>query len=226
MSTVTQLLEAFSNSDVLVAFFGALSGIIATICSYKGLKYKNNKQEEIKKRLMINHHFFNSLDILVNEVNNNFHFKNKGKELLCKEIVTVQMKDLKQGLLRLAQNVDNGHIQDEEHLYNTCLIIFNKNSTLLHRFYKESNNYTDDEARALEIVIFKYENWTSGINDIILDNIRMCCYSSSYKDIPTKCSVILDMYLSTIFITTNIAEKTICSLNGDLRGMIFKGVTI
>lgn len=216
------------SDEVIISIISAICGVVTTAIPFI-IKNKNatnnNTNDEVKIRKLVNHHFFNSIDILITEVNTNFYFKNKGKELIAKEIITVQMSDLKESLLEVAEKVDNGHIQDEEHLYNTCLQVYNKNITLMHSFYKDSNKYTKEESYALDMVIFKYDQWNDS-KENVLDNIRSCCYSNSYKDIQTKFSVILDLYLYVASSTINLMEKTITSLNGDLKTLVFKGVTI
>lgn len=211
------------DSSVVVAIITTIGSIVTTI--YATHVKKQNKSE-VKIKKLVNHHFFNRVDLLITEINNNFYFKNKGKELICKEIINKQITHIKEKLVTLATNIDNLHIQDEEHLYNTCLLIMNDITIYSYNFYKEDNTYTEEERKILDLVMFKYEQWNSTFNNSIIENIKMCCFSSSYKDLQTKCSVILDIYLSIIIIKSNIAEKTICSLNGDLRGMTFKGVVI
>lgn len=211
------------DSSVIVAIITTIGSIVTTI--YATHVKKQNKSE-VKIKKLVNHHFFNRVDLLITEINNNFYFKNKGKELICKEIINKQITHIKEKLITLATNIDNLHIQDEEHLYNTCLLIMNDITIYSYNFYKEDNTYTEEERKILDLVMFKYEQWNSTFKNSIIENIRMCCFSSSYKDLQTKCSVILDIYLSIIIIKSNIAEKTICSLNGDLRGMTFKGVVI
>ena len=69
------------SDEVIISIISAICGVITTAIPFI-IKNKNaannNINDEIKTRKLVNHHFFNSIDILITEVNTNFYFKNKG----------------------------------------------------------------------------------------------------------------------------------------------------
>ena len=85
-------------------------------------------------------------------------------------------------------------------------------------------NYTIEDQHVLDIVMSKYEKWNVSHNQYILENISICCNSPFYNTIQIKASVILDIYLTCAVEIINSAQKTLDSLNGDLKGLVFKGV--
>ena len=84
----------------------------------------------------------------------------------------------------------------------------------------------DEEKKALDIVMSKYDNWERDYTENLLCNISTCCNNQFYNSLDTKASVIFDIYLTCAVEVINSAQKTLDSLNGDLKGLVFKGVRL
>lgn len=217
-------------TKVTIAFitglFGLLSGIITTYIKQKNTSKREDEQREAEKNLLINHYIFNKLTKLKNQVLQTFTLKNKGKELIFKDILSNQIMIYIKELTELAKNIDNGHIKTSDHLLNSVLKSNNNINDNLHNYYKNNSMYTEEEKKALDIVMSKYDNWEISYTENLLENIGTCCNSQFYNSIDIKASVIFDIYLTCAVELINSAQKTLNCLNGDLRGLVFKGVRL
>lgn len=216
------------NSEVLVSIitgaFGLVTGVATVWLTTR--KSKNIDQNDEAQMLLKDHHFFIRLDALCDNVNRTFSLANKGKEAVFKDIITNQLELYKEKLGELATEVDSGCIVDCQHLYNRNLQCFNSILNSLHTYYKNNQGYTVEEQEVLDIVMKKYETWHQDKIDYILENLMMACNSPFYDTIQIRTAVVLDLYLGAAIDTINYAEKTLNHINGDLKGLRFKGVQI
>ena len=213
-----KVIEAF-----VTGLFGLITGVVTTCIKQKFSKKKTTKKTN-PKNLLINHHIFNRLDIVSTQVQQAFTLRNKGKEAVFKDIIVNQINIYINNLKNLAKDVDSGHIQTNDHLYNATLKYMDRINKSLHSYYVNNINYTIEDQHVLDIVMSKYEKWNVSHNQYILENISICCNSPFYNTIQIKASVILDIYLTCAVEIINSAQKTLDSLNGDLKGLVFKGV--
>lgn len=212
------------NESVLKEIIATIGTIIVAIVtgwfSYKTAK-KSKGRISLKK-----HSFFTRIEILQGEVTRNFNLKNKGKEIVFKEVIVTQLSIFNEILKNFAQDIEDGKITDSSELYNRAIVDFENIYQNLHVFYENSNMYSEEDKRVISIVMNKYEDWNEDIIGHCKENLLMICNSPFYSDVPTKGAVILDSYMSITVDTINYAEKTLNHINGDLRGLVFKGQVI
>lgn len=220
------------SNEVIVALitgaFGLITGITTMLIQskYKNANNNNKKDKEINCKLLKDHHFFNRIKMIADNVNRTFTLENKGKEIVFKDIITRQLELMDTNLEKLVKQVDTGCIVDENHLYNKNLQCFNNIMNSLHTFYKYDDRYTDEEKHILNIVMKKYENWQEDKVTLMTTNLSVICSSPFYSSIAVKTAIILDLYLTIAIDIVNDAEKTLNNINGDLKGLKFKDVII
>lgn len=204
----------------LITVMGTITvTLITCIFSYK--KAKNQKTNLILK----NHIFFKKIKSIKNDVNISFHLKNKGKEKIFKHIITEHLNIFSYVLEDFVHDIDSGVIKNPNDLCDRCINDFESILNKLQCFYF-NGDYSKEDIEVLNIVMGKYVNWNEDLIRHNKENIYMICNSLFYPDVVTKASVILDSYLSVAINTINNGEKTLNNINGDLRGLTFKGVVI
>lgn len=193
--------------------------LLTTYGAYIGIKKSKNKK-------LITHPLFNKIKIEKNTISNYFTIKNKGKELIFKDILAEHLSIIEKNALQLCNKFDNHEIKTEEQLYEESYKILENIISELSTFYINNSKYTNEEQETLGIVMNKYTVWNKDREDEMIARIKEICVSSFYPTLETKCITIFDTFL---FITNDIiidANKTLNALNGDLHGLTFKGVKL
>lgn len=199
------------------------TGILAYLGSKKNSKKEDNEHEKLK---LIFHPVFTRIDFYKNIVLNTFEFKNKGKEIVFKEILVQHLGIYKEILMDLCEAIDNKEEMDTNELRNRSINCISEINVKLNTFYVDNCKFTDDEKKVLDIVIGKYHNWDYGRESRMVDSVETICSSSFYPNTYAKAVTILDIFLFAIGDTIEDANKTLNNLNGDLKGLEFKGVVI
>jgi hypothetical protein len=206
--------------EIIAGVFG-LATIILTALLNKSMKSNKEKLPELNK-----HHVFTRLEVLKNHISVNFSVQNKGKELVFKELLNNNLDIWKENLKELADILDtNCESMDNVAFQNTILNQFEKGLVSFSSFY-QTESYTNDEQEVLKIVMKKFNKWNYKRVDSFRDTLMIVCTTQFYLDKKVKSAVIFDMYISFFVDTIYDAENTLGELNGDLRGCIFKGITI
>ena len=223
--------------QVQVEIVKALSAIgtaaIAALSAYIGVKYTNNKdkdkdsnsKEEPYKIKLINHPVFTRIEFNKNMVMTGFEFKNKGKETIFKEILVQHLNIYKETLKDLCEHLDEKEMDTNE-LLNRSVTAISNIMVKLQNFYVNDDSFTAEEKKVLKIVLDKYHTWDMEREQKTLDMISNICGSAFYPTTYAKAVTILDMFLFFINDTIEDANKTLNGLNGDLKGLKFKGVVI
>jgi len=227
----------FSNSDptvqveIVKAITAILTSITAIVGTYVGIKKKreknsNDKKNENGKLKLIYHPAFTRIEYNKNEIKNCFELKNRGKEILFKEIITKHLDIYKCYLKEFAIYIDKNNYIDYNELENRSMEIFNKIINELNCFYVNDMSYSREEKIVLEMVLDKYQLWNNHRQRIAVEMIKNICGSVFYPSVYAKSVTILDVFLFLITDAVEEADKTLNSLNGDLKGLVFRGVMI
>lgn len=226
----------FNNSDptvqveIVKAITAILTSIIAIVSTYVGIKKKFKKDSNDKKSSdklkLIYHPAFTRIQYNKNEIKNCFELRNKGKEILFKEIITKHLDIYKFHLKDFAIYIDNNRNINYNELENRSMEVLNKIINELNCFYINDNSYSSEEKKVLEIVLDKYQLWNNHRQNIAVEMIQNICGSVFYPSVYAKSVTILDVFLFLITDAVNEAEKTLNGLNGDLKGLVFRRVMI
>ena len=210
------------SETIITTLMESMSAIVVAIIGAVGvLKFKKDKSQKLKY-----HPVFSKIDFDKDLVKT-FEFKNKGKELVFKEILDKHLDFYNEELKDFVDTIDNdANDMDSNELCNRAKTVISDIRDDIIAFYKNDRNYTDDEKAALKIVLNKYNNWNFDRDKNMMDMIEHVCGSTFYATTYTKAVTILDLFLFSIAETIEDANKTLNSLNGDLKGLKFKGVEI
>ncbi len=225
----------FYNSDpelqveIVRAIAAILTSITAIMGTYVGIKKKrrkNSNDEENDKLRLIYHPVFTRIEYNKNTIRNCFEIRNKGKEILFKEIISKHLDICKLFLKEFVNYIDDNKDIDYNQLENRSVEVLSKIINELNYFYISDTSYSAEEKKVLEIVLEKYQLWNSHRQNIAVDMIKNVCGSVFYPDAYAKTVTILDVFLFLITDVVDEADKTLNSLNGDLKGLVFRGVMI
>ena len=157
---------------------------------------------------------------------NTFEFKNRGKEIIFKDILLHHLTIYNDIINKLAKEIDENSDMNSNELANRAISAVSDIRCQLNNFYIADTTYTTSEKKALKIVLEKYNNWNFNRDSNMIEMISHVCGSTFYNTTYTKAVTILDLFLFAITETIEDANKTLNSLNGDLKGLKFKGVEI
>lgn len=210
---------------------GVVTVIVALITgagAYVGGNHliKRGSSNESERMKLSNHPLFARVELNKNVILTHFRLENKGKEVVFKEILIRHMEIYKKHALDLCANVEDGNIADSQELYNKSVETLSSIIKDLSQFYKFDNMFSDEERMVLDIVMSKYNHWNYDREKEIMDRIGEVCGSAFYPDTYTKAVTVLDSFLFAMNDTVSDANKTLNSINGDLKGLKFRGVVI
>lgn len=212
------------SEAVIVAI---VTGVFSTVAIVLNSILNNKKKSKSNGNVELKFHpFFARAEMLKNHIDHTFVMENKGKEKVFKDIIKSQINAFQEVLLKVATEIDEEKITDSTHLYNKHLEALDEIINLHHSYYKCNPDYTLEEQHVLDIVMKKYDMWHQSKINFLQENIMSVCNSPFYDTQIIKGAVILDLYLSMAIDTINDASRTLNRINGDLKGLKFKGVII
>lgn len=212
-------LEIIRGTVTIVATF------ITALGAFLGSKAFIKRKESDKMKLS-SHPIFSKVEFNKNVILSHFRLENKGKEVVFKEILVKHMDVYKDHASVLCGKLENEDIKDANELYNSSVIALGDIITDLRQFYVSDHRFTDEEKKVLDIVMSKYNHWNYDREREILSRIQEVCGSAFYPDVYTKAVTVLDTFLFAMNDTVADANKTLNSINGDLKGLKFRGVVI
>lgn len=209
--------------EIVKGVVAVMTAAIAALGAYIGVKRSAENKAKIK---LANHPVFTRIEFYKHIVLTSFEYKNKGKEIVFKEILVQHLSIYNNFLEKLCKEIDENDKMDATELLNKGTRALSDITRYLSDFYKDNVNFTPEEKQVLEIVLDKYQMWDSGRETKIMEMIENVCGSAFYPDTYSKAVTIFDLFLFTISDTIEDANKTLSYINGDLKGLKFKGVVI
>jgi hypothetical protein len=209
------------NAEVWIAFITGIFGILTVI-----IKAIVDKRKGFSRAVKLGEHpFFARMQLLRRHITTTFCLPNRGKQEVFKEILTNKIDATTAALKAAIPDIEKCASDDGTRLYNIHMEALQQSIRDFQQFYK-NDRYTEDEQRALETVLQKFNKWNAERVDYMTETIQMVCSSPFYADCRTKASVLFDLYIGLFIDTLNDAERTLNELNGDLTGLTFKGIVI
>lgn len=155
-----------------------------------------------------------------------FTLKNKGKEAMFKDMLLMHLDIWGDNVMKLATQLEECDDDiDGITFENIILNHFEKGLKDFSNYYKNSN-FTYDEQVGLDLVMAKFNKWNYPRTKMFRETLLVVCNSQFYMSQKVKSAVILDMYISHFVDTISDAELTVNDINGDLKGLVYKGITI
>lgn len=218
-------MEITSISNTVIT--ALITAVVSVIAFYIKEKIKKNQQREKNINLCLNEHpFFVRTEILKSNIQNTFTLANKGKEAVFKDIICNLINNMEIVLSELSKRIDKGQIKDSTELYNEHIEALNRIIEKHHSYYKNNLSYTKEDQDILGIVMKKFDLWNQNRIEFIQEQIMSVCNSQFYKTEEIKAAVILDLYFEISVSILFDAEKTLNSINGELKGFVFRNIKI
>lgn len=218
------------DKDVIIAGLQYVAGpVLAAALTFIAANYQNNKKQRESKINLIYHPVFQRLQAMERAIGLEFTLKNKGKEIIFKDVLSKKIHIFHDNLYELATQTEECIKTCSTDLcngvYNRNMQIFDESIIQYNNFFR-NNNYTVEEQKCLEIVMTKFNKWHKDRVFITKENIELISCSQFYTDCRSKQAAIFDVYIGAFAETINDAEKTLNELNGDLKGLIYKNITL
>lgn len=225
--TTEQVQQSGILSEVIVSITAIL---VAAIPAYFAiLPQLQRRRQQTNEEVAIgiaSHPFFNRAEMIKHHIDMTFSLENKGKEIVFKDIMMNQIEIYQEFLSEVCASVDRGEMETTHDLYNAHIEVIDRITYRHYHYYKDNPRYTHEEQQVLDRVMKKYVIWNKPRIDHLQESLRTICNSPYYTDIYTQAAVIMDTYLGVMVNTLNEASITLGSINGDLSGLTFKGITI
>lgn len=144
----------------------------------------------------------------------NIHMVDKARKAIFTDLLTIRFSGIENVIGNLESKIGFTKLNSDE-LYKLFLdCISDTNNT----FRQESTN-----AGIPEIIIEKYEEWTSRTMEYLLVSSQMILHSNIYDNNEEKVQALYMLITSLLEITIAEAEYTLDTLNGELSGIEYKG---
>lgn len=208
-----------------------ITAIVAPIVTYGATKlidkhYGTKDGEDEKVPKLIEHPFFERMKVLRNSVLYSFEIRNKGKEAIFRDILVHKLDTFIEKMWQVCTQLDNTEEEmDDTSLYNLVIDNF-REAIKEYSIYYKHGDYTNDEVRCIEIVMQKFNKWNYNRMENCMNSIDLISSSEFFVTNTAKMASILDMLLGQFIDTLNDAQLTLNELNGDLKGLTFKGITL
>jgi hypothetical protein len=208
---------------------GIISPTVALLVKYiydkktKELDKSTQKSEDVHISLA-DHPFFERMKILRTHIQYSFELQNKGKQEVFKDILIAKFNIVIEEYWKMVEEIEaRKETLTELELYN-LLIDHIREGLKAHEVYYRTSDYTIQEQKCLELVMKKFNKWHAPRIESVFQSIQNVCNSKFYSGSITKASVALDVLLGAFVDIINDAELTLNELNGDLKGLKFKGI--
>ena len=217
------------DNIIIVAIITGSTTIISTLIT---VVYSKKYKTTMDTMNMSNHVLFDRIRSHERRVESSFSLENKGKELIWKDVLSHKFQIWEKHLRTLASETEEC-MKSCKNQQRTCELFYTRNmryfNLAMNDFsnYYKTNEYSADEQKSLEITLTKFAIWHENRVTFMEDRIKeisddTLAYGTCYQ----KQIAIFDAYLFAFSDTFKDAQVTIEHINGDLKGLVFKGVTI
>ena len=207
-------------SMILCACLPLIPSIVAAI------RRKTSSKATTDTPSLTQHPFFDRSESIKHHIDMTFTLENKGKELIFKEVLIVQITIYQKDLHRFCQRVDANEFKESNELYEAYLKMVDDMTYDHYHFYETSMHYSASEVAIFQKVMKKYVIWNTPHMNLLQQNVIMVCNSSYITDINTQTAVVMDLFGGIMINSLTDAIKSLDSINGDLKGCVYKGVTV
>lgn len=206
---------------ITIAELKILAPVVTSVLDFISTLLKRGKQVNLNT-----HPLFVRTSLNKSNIKMYFTLPNKGKEVVFKDILCSHMDIYNKHAKVLCEKFISKEISDNETLYVESVKSLDNIINDLRNFYVLDDRYTKQEKMVLDIVMEKYNHWNHDRQSDVINRMHEVCNSAFYPSLNNKIVAVLDSFMFAMNDTVSDANKTLNSINGDLKGLIFKGVEI
>jgi len=230
--TVTEITNLIQNYGVGGAFFIITSVTILTITKSKliaetlskhsdkiiGIFSKKKTIREITDSDITNHDIFNYIDFWIHSKIPTFQFSTEYRTLVFRKYLTLYLKSYKKNIHLFIESKDYQEMDDAK-LSKSFIRLIND---VIYDYEREA-----EESGIPKIIIEKMKVKNNDTISLTLDLIEGICSSQfySYDKNLLKVYSILNIFLSILENTITSSEEVCDSINGQIRGFTYNGIT-
>ena len=202
----------------VVALITTGGGIFTSLCAlWAKRKWKNrNNNLKITKKAIKNHYIFSQIEFWKNEMIPNTRFGDEGRNAIIHDFLEIILTNTVIILKDFINNKLTNNSQEEFHSSVIKMIFQIKNES-------ESISIANGIP---EKFIEKFNTWNTRTNIFTKGCIDNICRSKYYPANKDRLYAILNILMSAYESTILDGEKTLCSLNGELDGVVYKNIVL
>lgn len=195
--------------------------IVGSLLDFFGVLLNRGKKVNFR-----NHPLFVRANLNKTNIMMYFTLSNKGKEIVFKDILCKHMDIFNFHAKTLCDKYIAGNVSSGEELYVESVKVLDGILQDLRTFYVNDDRYYQQEKKVLDLVMSKYNHWNQERQMDMVSRMSEICNSAFYPTLNNKMVAILDALMFAMNDTVSDANKTLNNINGDLKGLVFKGVEI
>ena len=202
--------------------------IIVSIASYLFISYID-KKTNAKRVNLREHYIFNRLQTVKRmNIEINFKLKNAEKEVVFKQILKSQIDCILEEVLFIVEDIEENSKKYEHQgaMQERLNLGLNNIFSKLYTFYICDSSYTDEDKRTIKAVLDKFYTINKDRVDRLYEGVLMINTSIFYNTPEEKAYAFFDSLISLVLDQLSVAEISFNNINGDLKGLTFRGGTI
>lgn len=217
-------IQKLANSNGLPFVIALLAVFLGAYAVYAGIKRWSNtpipepeeepSYEEVFRDLT-RHPFFASMQHSVKYRIPHLDIAEPCRKLICRDLLKIKFTVFLRNIQDFLQHGDLNSMS-VEHFHESAVMVV---STSVVEYEQQMR-----EAGIPEVVIDRFGHWHQNTLELIMGLIENASNSRFYRDNNARMVAILDWLQAAFQITLLDAEKTLTSLNGELDGIVYKGM--
>ena len=175
------------------------------------------------------HDIFLKLESLkIRNIETNFKLSSEGKELVFKNILISQVDCVLEEVHMIVEDIteDTKKYEDQTNMQVRLIKGLDRIFSKFNTFYENDHRYTDDDKKTIKIVMDKFIKLNKERVDLLYDGVLEVNSSIFYRTPDEKVCAFFDIIVSLVRDQLINSEATFSRINGDLKGLSFKGVII
>ena len=201
----------------LIALITTGGGVLTSLCAYWAKKRRDRKNNtKISRKILKNHYIFSQVDYWKNEMIPHTKFGDEGRNAIIHDFLEIVLTNTSNILKDFIENKLNNNNQEEFHASVINMLFQIKNET-------ESISVANGIP---EKFIEKFNMWNARTTIFTKGCIDNICRSRYYPTNKDRFYAILNILMSAYESTILDGEKTLCSLNGELDGVVYKNIIL
>jgi hypothetical protein len=201
----------------VIALITTGGGVLTSLCAYFVKKRRNRTMNnKISRKILKNHYIFSQIEYWQNEMIPQTKFGDEGRNAIIHDFLEIILTNTINILKDFIENKLNNNTQEEFH---SCVI------RILFQIKNESESIAIANGIP-EKFIEKFNNWNSRTTIFTKGCIDNICRSRYYPTNKNRIYAILNILMSAYESTILDGENTLCSLNGELDGVVYKNIVL
>jgi len=200
----------------VIALITTGGGILTSLVALWAKRKFGKSRSKISRNTLRNHYLFSQIDYWKDEMIPKISFGDPGRNIMIQDFFKIMMVTSKKLIREMISSFNFKKSQEEFHSEIIKLMFKIRDSTDTISIAEGIPNIFTD----------KFNTWNARTNIFTKGCIDNICKSNYYSNNKDRMYAILNIFMSAYESTIMDGERTLSSLNGELDGLIYKGVPL